>query len=311
MNENFDLLIIGGGPAGAAGAVYAARKRLRTAFITREWGGQSIVSPEIQNWIGVPSISGEELARNMRKHVEAYADNVLTIVTPAEVATFKATDIEVEATLKDGRVFKAKAAFIASGANRRKLNVPGAAEFEQKGLTYCASCDGLLFTGMDVCVVGGGNAAFETALQLAAYCKSVTILVRSEPRADEVTVEAAKKKDSITIVTNVDILDVHGTGFVSGVKYRDSRTHTEFNLPVSGVFVEIGHVPSTEWLNGAIALNESQKIVVDPRTQRTSNRRVWAAGDCTDGLFQQNNIAAGDAIKAMEHLYLAIHRGEI
>ena len=311
MNESYDVLIIGGGPAGAAGAVYAARKRLHTAFLTREWGGQSIVSPEIQNWIGTPAISGDELARNLRKHVEAYADNVLTIVAPTEVVSFKATEIEVEATVKNGTVYRAKAAFIASGANRRKLTVPGAAEFDQKGLTYCASCDGLLFTGKDVCVVGGGNAAFETALQLSAYCKMVTVLVRSEPRADEITVDAARKKSNIKIVTNVDILDVHGVSFVSGVKYRVARTHTEFTLPVEGVFVEIGHVPNTEWLDGTVVLNESRKVVVDPRTQRTSNRRVWAAGDCTDGLFQQNNIAAGDAVKALEHLYLAIHRGEV
>jgi NADH-dependent peroxiredoxin subunit F len=311
MSESYDLIIIGGGPAGASGAVYAARKRLRTAFLTREWGGQSIVSPEIQNWIGTPAISGDELARNLRKHVEAYADNVLTIVAPTEVTDFKATDTSVEATLKDGRVLSARAAFIATGANRRKLTVPGAAEFDQKGLTYCASCDGLLFTGKDVCVVGGGNAAFETALQLSAYCKTVTVLVRSEPRADEITVDAARKKENIRILTNVEILEVKGVSFVSGIHYRDSKTLVESNLSVEGIFVEIGHVPSTEWLGGAAALNESGKIVVDPRTQRTSHPRIWSAGDCTDGLFQQNNIAAGDAVKAMEHLYLALHRGEI
>ena len=311
MSESYDVIIIGGGPAGAAGAVSAARKRLHGAFLTREWGGQSIVSPEIQNWIGTPAISGDELARNLRKHVEAYADNVLTIVAPTEVTSFKATDTGVEATLKDGRVFAARAAFVATGANRRKLSVPGAAEFDQKGLTYCASCDGLLFTDKEVCVVGGGNAAFETALQLSAYCKFVTVLVRSDPRADEITVEAARKKQNIRIITNVDILEVTGVAFVSGIRYRDSKTHAESSLPVEGIFVEIGHVPSTEWLGGAVALNESGKIVVDPRTQRTSHPRVWAAGDCTDGLFQQNNIAAGDAVKAMEHLYLALHKGEI
>jgi thioredoxin reductase len=160
---------------------------------------------------------------------------------------------------------------------------------------------------MDVCVVGGGNAAFETALQLSAYCKHVTVLVRSEPRADEITVAAARAKSNVTIMTNTDITAVEGTQFVNSVKIKDAQG-TESTLPVAGVFVEIGHIPNTAWLDCAVTLDTFGHITTDPRTQRTSHPRIWAAGDCTDGLFQQNNIAVGDAIKSLENLYLFLHK---
>ena len=178
----YELAIVGGGPAGAAAAIYAARKRLKTVFITAEWGGQSTVSTDIQNWIGTPAISGTELAANLRKHVEVYAGEWLTIISPAYAESLTPHDDSVDITLKDKRTLNAKALLITTGANRRKLEVPGAAQYDQKGLTYCASCDGPLFADKDVAVIGGGNAGFETALQLLAYCKTVTLLNRSEDR---------------------------------------------------------------------------------------------------------------------------------
>src|SRR3989344_612315 len=188
--ETYDLIIIGGGPAGAAAGVYAARKRLKSILITGEFGGQSSVSTEIQNWIGTIAISGEKLATDLRTHLEAYAGDILTI-NEGEYAksTVKNADGTVTVTTDKGS-YTAKALLVSTGSVRRKITVPGADKYEHKGITYCASCDGLLFSDMDVVVLGAGNAAFETSAQLLAYCKSVTLLHRGDTfRADPITVE--------------------------------------------------------------------------------------------------------------------------
>ncbi|MCE9540971.1 FAD-dependent oxidoreductase [Candidatus Kaiserbacteria bacterium] len=188
----YDLIIIGGGPAGSSAAVYAARKRLKTLMVVEEWGGQSAISSEIQNWIGTPQISGADLADNLKKHVAAYVGDSLEVKNRVRATSLETRDDGVTVTLSNGEKFETKTALITTGANRRTLDVPGAAEYDQKGLTYCASCDGPLFADKDVAVIGGGNAAFETALQLLAYCKNVTLLNRSDSfRADEITVSAA------------------------------------------------------------------------------------------------------------------------
>jgi alkyl hydroperoxide reductase subunit F len=306
----FDLIIVGGGPAGAAAAVYAARKRLKTLFITSEWGGQSTVSFEIQNWIGTKAISGEDLAKNLREHVEAYAADSITIVSPALAASVSAHDDHVEVTTDKGVMYAGKTLLVATGSRRRKLECKGADVYDQKGLTYCASCDGPLFDGKDVVVVGGGNAAFETVLQLLAYCKSVTLLNRSDNlRADEVTIASAMKHPNFRIIKNAEATEIAGDTFVTGLRYKDAKTGLESLLDVAGVFVEIGLLPNTEWVGDSIALTSFKQIIVDPKTQRSSHPRIWAAGDCTDGLYHQNNIAAGDAVKALEDIYVSIHRG--
>lgn len=302
----YDLAIVGGGPAGVSAAVYAARKRLKTILITDDWGGQSTVSPEIQNWIGEPSISGAELAKKLRSHVESYKGEWLTIASPHRAKSAVDMNGHVAIACSDGSTHEAYALLIASGSNRRKLEAPGAAEFDQKGLTYCASCDGPLFADMDVAVVGGGNAAFETAMQLLAYCKSVTLLARSDFRADELTVEKVLKHPKLEAFTNTEILAVEGEKFVNGIRYKDANGQ-EILLPVSGIFVEIGLVPNTDWVNAIVKMNAIGQIIADPFTQRTSHDRIWAAGDCTDGKFHQNNIASGDAVKALEDIYAFVH----
>ncbi len=290
--------------------MYAARKRLKTALITPEWGGQSIVSAEIYNWIGTPAISGTELAENLKRHVEAQKGDTLDIRFPATaVGLASMPDASLCITLSDGESISAKRLLVVTGSSRRKLEIPGAAQYDQKGLTYCASCDGPLFADKDVAVVGGGNAAFETALQLLAYCKSVTLMNRTDTfRADEITVEAARAHPKFKMIGNAELLAVEGTQFVTGLKYRDTHTQAEATLPVEGIFVEIGHIPNTAWLGGLAALDKTGQIVVDPRTQRSNDARIWAAGDCTDGLYRQNNIAVGDAIKALEDIYLSLRR---
>ena len=304
----FDLAIVGGGPAGAAAAIYAARKQLKTVLVVDEWGGQSTVSTEIHNWVGTVSISGAHLGENLRKHVEAYAHDWLDI-RRARATGAALHDDKVEITTSKGDVISAKTLLIASGARRRQLEVPGAKEFDQKGLTYCASCDGPLFEGKDVAVIGGGNAGFESALQLLAYCKSVTLLNRTESfRADEISVAAAKAYPNMRLITNAEPLAITGDQFVTGLKYKDATTGEEVPLAVEGVFVEIGLMPNTEWIGTALPMNAVKQIVVDPRTQRTAHPRAWAAGDVADGLYHQNNIAAGDAVKALEDIYLFVRK---
>ena len=309
MADIYELAIVGGGPAGAAAAVYAARKRLKTVFITSEWGGQSTVSTDVQNWIGTPSISGAELAAQLRKHVEAYAGEFLTIVSPALAISLVPHDGSVDIVLNNKSTYTAKALLITTGATRRKLDVPGAAQYDQKGLTYCASCDGPLFADKDVAVIGGGNAAFETALQLLAYCKTVTLFNRGDTfKADAISVHAALSHPNMRVVKNSEIVEVVGAQFVTGLRWKDTLSGKEELLLVEGIFVEIGLLPNTEWVGNVLDMNEVKQIKVDPRTHQTSHPAIWAAGDCTDGLYHQNNIAAGDAVKALEDIYMSLRR---
>ena len=302
----YDVAIVGGGPAGTAAAVYAARKRLKTVLITEEWGGQSSVSPDIQNWVGDISISGADLAKKLRAHAESYKGEWLSVLTPDRVTGVADNGSALTLSLRSGGNLETKTVLVASGANRRKLEVPGADTFDQRGLTYCASCDGPLFADQDVAVIGGGNAAFETALQLLAYCKTVTLINRSEIfRADEVTVEKVLAHPKMHVIRNARMLEVTGDKFVNGLRYADPSG--EHALPVAGIFVEIGLVPNTEWLGSSVELTDTKQVVVDPRTQRSSHPRIWAAGDVTNGIYHQNNIAAGDAVKALEDMYVYLH----
>lgn len=302
----FDLAIIGGGPAGCAAAVYAARKLLKTTLITPEFGGQSVVSADIENWIGTEHLSGVELAKRLESHVRAYAKTI-------DIAKDRVTKISVgegEAhfvvTGASGKVVSAKTVLIATGGARRTLNVPGALEYDQKGLTYCASCDGPLFAGQDVAVVGGGNAGFETAAQLLAYCKSVTLLQNQDVyTADPVTVEKVLAHPHMRGILSAETTAVKGEKFVTGLTYRDKKNNMEQTLPVSGVFVEIGLIPATDLVSADLVDKDQYgRIIVDPRTQRTTMNGLWAAGDCTNGLYHQNNIAAGDGVRALEDIYL-------
>lgn len=303
----FDLIIIGGGPAGSAAAVYAARKQLKTLLIVKEWGGQSVVSDDIQNWIGTPHISGSKLAESLKAHVMEYSGEVLSIHEGSAVKTITGSDGDFTVTLENDSTHQGKTILIATGSARRKLEIPRANEYENKGITYCASCDGPLFTGMDVVVIGGGNAGFESAAQLLAYCKSVTLLSRSEPRADAITVEKLQKKEHFTLLTNTIPTSVQGSIFVESLTYKNSITQEETTIPTSAVFVEIGQIPATSFVNGIVDMTPTNNIIVDPRTQETSVKGIWSAGDCTDVLYHQNNIAAGDAVKALEDIYLHLH----
>ncbi len=304
----YDLIIIGGGPGGAAGAVYAARKRLKTIIITTEFGGQSVVSEGIENWIGFIKISGHELAEALKKHVEAYAGDFVTIKEGHRALSINQRGNIFEVATDKNEKLQARSILIAAGSRRRQLEAKNADIFEHKGLTYCASCDGPLFADQDVLVLGGGNAGFETAAQLLAYCKSVTLINRSDKfRADPVTVEKVLANPKMKAIMNADILEVKGDKFVSGLVYKDKITGKIHELPVTGIFAEIGQLPNTDFAKGAVDLDEYNRIKIDPKTQKTSTPGIWAAGDCTDVLYHQNNIAAGDAVRALEDLFLWLH----
>lgn len=303
----YDLLIIGGGPAGTAAGVYASRKQLNSLFVTKDWGGQSTVSPDIQNWIGTPSISGTELANDLRTHLETYAGDVVDIISDQTVTQLTRVDDHYQATLSDGSTHDTNAVLITSGSHRRKLPVPGADEFEHKGVTYCASCDGPLFAGQDVAVIGGGNAGFETAAQLLAYAKSVTLLQRKDHyKADPVTVEKVLAHENMTGIRNAETKEIHGENFVSGLTYVDTTTNEEHHLPITGVFVEIGMIPNTDFAAELVERDEYGRITIDPWTQQTSAPNIWAAGDCSNVRYHQNNIAAGDAVRALEDIYVTL-----
>jgi len=304
----YDLTIIGGGPAGSAAAVYAARKKLKSVLITEEFGGQSVVSEEIQNWIGTPAISGADLAKSLEAHARAYAADVVDIVTGNRATKVEKKGEGFVTTDSSGKTYESKTILIATGGMRRRLDVPGADEFEHKGLTYCASCDGPLFSGQDVVVVGGGNAGFETASQLLAYAKSVTLLHRGpEFKADPITVEKVLAHPNLTALTNAEPTAVSGDKFVSGITYKNNKTGEEHTLAVTGIFVEIGLLPSTDFVKGLVELDPVGRVVTNAKNQQTSVPGVWAAGDCTDELYHQNNIAAGDGVKALEDIYIHLN----
>ena len=306
MNTTYDLAIIGGGPAGAAAAVYAARKRLKTVLITKDWLGQSNVSEKIENWVGTVAISGLELSQGLEKHAKAYATGIIDFKEGELATKVTKTAVGFDITTTKGS-YSAKTILVVSGSSRRKLDVKGADIFEHKGLTYCATCDGPLYDGQDVVVVGAGNAGFESAAQLLAYCKSVTLLARSEFKADPGTVEKVLSNPKMKAIQNTVPKEVKGEKFVTALIYTDTTTGKDVEIPTTGIFVEIGSIPNTDFIKDIVNLDKYNHIVTDSRNQQTSLAGIWAAGDVTDGLYHQNNIAAGDAVKALEDIYLYIH----
>ena len=307
----YDLIILGGGPAGSAAAVYSARKQLKAAIITSEWGGQSMVSEVIYNWIGTPEISGMDLANNLKKHVLYYKGPFLDVIEGEKIIEIIKNDKIFTIKSENGKEFTAKTVLISTGSGRRKLEALNADKYEHKGITYCASCDGPMYGDQDVLVIGGGNAAFESAAQLLAYCKSVTLITRSDAfRADEITVNKLLENPKFKIIKNADITKVDGEQFVSSLTYTDKITKEEHTLNSTGIFVEIGQTPNINFVKEVVEIDANNKIVVDPMNQASKTEGIWAAGDCSNGRYHQNNIAVGDAVKAIEDIYIWIQKNK-
>ncbi|MDO8600842.1 MAG: FAD-dependent oxidoreductase [bacterium] len=302
----YDVIIIGGGPAAVAAAVYTARKRLKTLLITESFGGQSIVSDDIQNWIGEPHIAGFDLAKKFEAHVRSFPDTV-DIKMPEKAVKVEKIKCNEEGRVCDftvkteqGNSYDGKTIILAAGARRRKLGVPGEEEFNGKGVAYCSTCDAPLFSGKKVAVIGGGNAGLEAVVDLFPYASEVYLLEFGESlRGDPVTQEEIKKNPKLKeIILNAQTLEVLGDKFMTGLKYKDRKTNEEKMLAVDGVFVEIGSVPNSEMVKDLVELDKYGQVKIDSKHASTTHPGIFAAGDITDDPYKQNNISAGDAVKA-------------
>lgn len=300
----YELAIIGGGPAGIAAGIYAARKKLNTILITDSFGGQSVVSDEIQNWIGEPSISGFELAKKLENHLRAQTG--VTVAEGDRVKEIKKNKEGFSLHTDEGKQYETKMLLIAAGSRRRKLGVPGEEELEGRGVAYCGTCDAPLFEGKNVAVVGGGNSGLETVLDLAPYAAHIYLIHRNSfLKGDLVTQEKIRALSHVTFLLDSEVTAVSGNKdkMVEGLRYKNSKTGAEKTLAIGGVFVEIGAIPNGDVVKDFAAINDWGQIIVDHKTQRSSDPAIWAAGDVADGFYKQNNISVGDAIKAVMNIY--------
>ncbi|MDP3999514.1 MAG: FAD-dependent oxidoreductase [bacterium] len=297
-----DLIIVGGGPGGVAAGIYAARKKIKTLLIAESFGGQSLVSADIQNWIGTKSISGLGLAQNLEEHLRTQPD--IEILDGNLVSGVQKTDGAFKVQTKNGKSFETKTILVCSGSFRRRLGVPGEDRLDGKGVVWCSTCDAPLFGGKIVAVVGAGNAGLEAVRDSLAYATKVYLLNRTDKiRGDAVTLEEIKKNPKVEVIYWAETKEILGDQFVSGLKYLDKQTNQEKELKADGVFIEIGSVPNVEFLGDLVQKSQFNEIIVDHKTQKTSQEGIWAAGDVTDQVYRQNNISAGDAVKAVLNLY--------
>ncbi|HEY0294363.1 MAG TPA: alkyl hydroperoxide reductase subunit F [Bordetella sp.] len=300
----FDVLIVGGGPAGAAAAVYAARKGVRTGVVAERFGGQVLDTLAIENFISVTETEGPRFAAALEEHVKAYDVDIMN-TQRAEALVPGADYIEVK--LANGASLKSRSVILSTGARWREVNVPGEREYRNHGVAYCPHCDGPLFKGKRVSVIGGGNSGVEAAIDLAGLTEHVTLLEFGDAlRADEVLQRKLRSLPNVTVLTQAQTTEITGDGNkVNGITYKDRQTGETHHIELEGVFVQIGLVPNTEWLKGTLALSKFGEIEIDPRCQ-TSLPGVFAAGDVTTVPYKQIIIATGEgakaALSAFDHL---------
>jgi len=299
----FDVLIVGGGPAGAAAAVYAARKGIRTGVVAERFGGQTLDTLGIENYISVPHTEGPKFANALEQHVREYEVDIMNAQRAEKLVPGEVQELH----LVGGAVLRARSLVISTGARWREVGVPGEREYRNRGVAYCPHCDGPLFKGKRVAVIGGGNSGVEAAIDLAGLVAQVTLLeFAGQLRADAVLVAKLKSLPNVTVITNSQTTGIEGDGQkVSGLVYTDRGTGQSHRVALEGVFVQIGLVPNTEWLKGTLELSRHGEIVVDARGQ-TSLPGVFAAGDVTTVPYKQIIIAAGEgakaALSAFDHL---------
>jgi len=291
----YDVLVVGGGPAGAAAAIYAARKGIRTGIAAERLGGQLLDTVGIENFISVKETQGHKLASGFEQHVTTYDVDVMNLqraeaLIPGEL---------LEVRLSSGASLKARSVVIATGARWREINVPGEREYRNRGVAYCPHCDGPLFKGKRVAVVGGGNSGVEAAIDLAGLVSHVT-LIEFDPqlRADAVLTRKLKSLANVTVITGAQTTEIIGDGQrVIGLKYKERSGGEMREVELAGVFVQIGLLPNTDWLKGTVKLSPRGEVEVDARGQ-TSVPGVFAAGDCTVVPYKQIVIAVGEGAKA-------------
>jgi alkyl hydroperoxide reductase subunit F len=305
--EPFDVLVVGGGPAGAAAAVYAARKGIRTGIVAERFGGQTNDTLGIENYISVRETTGPQFAADLEAHVKHYGVDVMNLQRASRLVPASQPGALIEVHLENGGVLKSRSVVLSTGARWRNLGVPGEAEYKNKGVAYCPHCDGPLFKGKRVAVVGGGNSGVEAAIDLAGLVASVTVVEYGEQlKADAVLVAKLRSLRNVTVVTNAQTTEIVGDGArVTALRYVDRASRQAHEVALEGVFVQIGLVPSTEFLKGVVELNRFGEIMVDAHG-RTNVDGVFAAGDATTAPFKQIVVAAGDgakaALSAFDHL---------
>ncbi|RQW22504.1 alkyl hydroperoxide reductase subunit F [Bacillus sp. C1-1] len=292
--DPFDVLVVGGGPAGSSAAIYAARKGIRTGIVAERFGGQVLDTLSIENFISVPSTDGPKLAASLEEHVKTYNVDVMNLQAAKRL---EKKDL-FEVTLENDAVLKAKTVILSTGARWRNVNVPGEQEFKNKGVAYCPHCDGPLFEGKDVAVIGGGNSGIEAAIDLAGIVNHVTVLeFAAELKADRVLQDRAHSLPNVTIIPNAQTTEITGDSHVNGISYKDRETEEIHHVALQGVFVQIGLVPNTEWLDETVERNRMGEIVVDKHGS-TNVPGLFAAGDCTDSAYNQIIISMGSGATA-------------
>lgn len=292
--DPFDVLVIGGGPAGASAAIYTARKGVRTGMVLERFGGQVRDTAGIENVIGINRIEGTRLSDNLENHVKDYDVDIMTLQRARSIK--KKELIEVE--LDNGAVVKSKSVIISTGARWRNTGAPGEIEFKNKGVAYCPHCDGPLFKGKDIAVIGGGNSGIEAAIDLAGIVKHVTVLeFMPELKADTVLINRLSKLPNVTVLKNVETKEITGDSKVNGLTYIDRETKEEHHLDLEGVFVQIGLVPNTDWLGDSVERNRFGEILVNNKSA-TNVEGIFAAGDCTDSPYKQIVISMGSGATA-------------
>lgn len=292
--EPYDVLVVGGGPAGASAAIYAARKGIRTGIVAERFGGQVMDTMGIENFIGTKYTEGPKLAASLEEHVKDYGVDVLNLQRAKRLEKKDLVEIELE----NGAVLKSKAVILSTGARWRNVGVPGEAEFKNKGVAYCPHCDGPLFAGKRVAVIGGGNSGIEAAIDLAGIVKHVTVLeFAAELKADSVLQDRLYSLPNVTVILNAQTKEITGTDKVNGISYMDRETEEIKHIKLEGIFVQIGLVPNTDWLEGTLERTRFGEIIVD-KHGATSIPGVYAAGDCTDSAYKQIIISMGSGATA-------------
>lgn len=296
--DPFDVLIIGGGPAGAAAAIYAARKGIRTGIVAERFGGQVLDTMAIENFISVPHTEGPKLAAHLEQHVKDYDVDIMNLQQAVQLIPGRDGALH-QVELASGASLSGRTVILSTGARWRQMGVPGEDEYRNRGVAYCPHCDGPLFKGKRTAVIGGGNSGVEAAIDLAGITQHVTLIeFDSQLRADAVLQKKLHSLPNVTVITSALTTEVLGDGNkVTGLKYRDRNTEAEHEVELEGIFVQIGLVPNTEWLDGAIALSNRGEIEVDARGE-TSVPGIFGAGDCTTVPYKQIVIAMGEGSKA-------------
>ncbi len=312
MKAHYDLLIIGGGPAGMTAAIYATRRKLDTLLVAKVIGGQTAWSADIENYLGFTMVTGPDLTAQFYKHVKRFDDDNATfdleVVEGQEVVHLEQLQDGWLAKLSDGQVLTVGAVIIAAGKNPRMLNIPGEKKLMGRGVTFCATCDAPLYKGKVVAVVGGGNSALDATLQLKKICPKVyAVTINPALTGEQVMVDAVMGSDNVTVLTERDAVEILGGTQVTGLRVKHRQTGEVEELAVGGIFEEIGYEPATDFLQGVVELNQAHEVVIDTLNQ-TSAPGVFAAGDITTVPEKQIVVAAGEGAKAALQAYAYLTR---